>query len=76
MALAMRYNANSAHVASTSYHCNHTGVKPDKVGNFAVFKTDLDGIVDFDSRVRVSDPMFTYPSVHWDRITAKTWSNG
>jgi hypothetical protein len=51
----MSDNTNTTHVATTSNHGNHTSVELDKFGNFSSAKVDLDGVVDFDSRIGVSD---------------------
>jgi hypothetical protein len=48
-------NTNTTHVTTTSNHGNHTSVELDEVGNLSGSNVDLDGIVDLDGRVRVSD---------------------
>jgi hypothetical protein len=44
----------SAHVTSTSDHNNVPGVKFDKFGDFVLFKVEFYGVVDLDSRIRVT----------------------
>ena len=71
MTLPMRDHADSAHVTSTSDHCNHTSVKSNEVGDFAILETDLDCVIDFDSWVWVSDPDVINPSAYWAGIRPK-----
>lgn len=44
------------HIASTSDHGDDTGIELDELGDLASGKVDLDGVVDLDSGIRVTDP--------------------
>ena len=59
MALTMRNHTHPTHVTSTSDHGDDTSIEANEVNNFAILKTDLDGIIDLDSRVRVTNPGLT-----------------
>jgi hypothetical protein len=48
-------DTNTTHVATTSDHDDDTSVELDEVGDLAGGKVDLDGVVDLDSRVGVTD---------------------
>ena len=48
-------NTNTTHVATAGYHGNGTGVELDVVLDLASLKVDLDGVVDLDKRVGVTD---------------------
>ena len=54
--LAMRNHAHTAHIASTSYHSNHTGIESNELADLASRKVEFDGIVHLDSGIRVADP--------------------
>jgi hypothetical protein len=56
VALTMSDNTNTAHIATTSYHCDDTSVKANEVANLAGSKIDLDCVVDLDSGIWVTDP--------------------
>ena len=56
MTFAMSDHTYSAHVASTCYHGDDCRIEADKVGDLASGEIDFDSIVNFDSRVRVSNP--------------------
>ena len=55
MALTVHNDTCTSHVTSASNHDDVTGVEFHKVGNFAGFQVELDGVVDFDERIRVTD---------------------
>lgn len=55
MALTMSNNTNTTHVATTNDHGDHTSVELDEVGDFSGAEIDLDGVVDLDCGIRVSD---------------------
>lgn len=55
MFLAVGDDTGTTHVASTSNHHDVSGVKVNEVNNFTQFKVKLDGVVDFDGRVRIAD---------------------
>jgi hypothetical protein len=62
MSLTVSDDTNTTHVATTSDHSDHTGIEGDKVGNLASSDINLDGVVDLDCWVWVSDT--TCPSVY------------
>lgn len=53
--LAVRNDTSTTHVTSTSDHHNVSGVEVNEVSNLALLKVKLDGVVDFDGRVRIAD---------------------
>lgn len=53
--LTVRDDTGTTHVASTSDHHNVSGVEVNEVNDFALLKVKLDGVVDFDGRVRIAD---------------------
>jgi len=55
MALTVRNDAYTAHVASTSDHDDVTGVKLDNAGDLALVDVELDRVVDLDGWVGVAD---------------------
>ena len=64
VALTMSDDTDTAHVATTSHHCNDTSVETDEVGDLAGGEVDLDCIVDLDNGIWVTDPK--PPSVYGD----------
>ena len=57
VAFAVRDHADTTHVATTSHHRNDTSVESNVVGDLAGPQVDLDGVVDFDGGVGVSNPI-------------------
>lgn len=55
VALTVSDNTNTTHVTTTSGHDDNTGVELDKVNDLASGEIDLDGVVDLDGRVGVTD---------------------
>jgi hypothetical protein len=55
VALTVSDDTNTTHVTSTSDHDDHTSVELDEVGDLAGGEVDLDGVVDLDGWVRVTD---------------------
>jgi len=55
VALTVGDDTNTTHVTTTSGHGDGAGVELDEVGDLASGKVDLDGVVDLDERVRVTD---------------------
>jgi hypothetical protein len=53
--LAVHDNTSTAHVTTTSDHDDVTGIELDKVGDFALLEVKLDGVVDLDERVGITD---------------------
>jgi hypothetical protein len=76
VSLTVSDDTNTTHVATTSDHGDHTGVEPDKVGNLASREVNLDGVVDLDGRVGVSDPICTNISISHSFFPTKSWPNG
>lgn len=56
VALTVSDDTNTTHVTTTGDHDKDTSIKLDEVGDLASGKVDLDGVVDLDSWVRVTDP--------------------
>jgi len=55
MALTMSNDTNTTHVTTTSDHGDDTSVELDEVGDLAGSQIDLDGIIDLDLGIWVSD---------------------
>ncbi len=55
MALTVSDDTNTTHVTTTSDHSNHTSVELDVLHDLAGRELDLDGVVDLDGRIRVTD---------------------
>lgn len=53
--LTVSDDTNTTHVTTTSNHSDHASVELDEVGDFAGGEIDLDGVVDLDGWVRVTD---------------------
>lgn len=60
VALTVGDDTNTTHVTTTSDHDNDTSVELDEVGDLASGKVDLDGVVDLDGGVGVTDPTHRY----------------
>lgn len=72
VALTVSDDTNTTHVTTTSDHDDHTSVELDEVGDLASGKVDLDGVVDLDSWVRVTDSTRSLASI---MDIARPWSN-
>ena len=48
-------DTSTAHVTATGDHDDVAGIELDVVDNFVLLKVELDGVVDLDQRVRVTD---------------------
>jgi uncharacterized protein YuzE len=48
-------DTNTTHVTTTGSHGNDTSIELDEVGDLAGVEIDLDGVVDLDGRVWVTD---------------------
>jgi len=55
VALTMCDDANTTHVTTTSDHGNGTSIELDVVENFSGVQVNLDGVIDLDERIGVSD---------------------
>jgi uncharacterized protein YuzE len=53
--LTVSDNTNTTHVTTTGSHGNDTSIELDEVGDLAGVEIDLDGVVDLDGRVWVTD---------------------
>lgn len=53
--LTVNDNTCTTHVTTARNHDNVASVKLDKIGDLALFKVELDSVVDLDERVRVTD---------------------
>lgn len=53
--LTVSDDTNATHVTTTSGHDDNTGVELDEVNDLASGDVDLDGVVDLDGRVGVTD---------------------
>ena len=66
MALTMGDHTYTTHITSTSDHSNDTSIEANEVRDFAILKTYLDGIIDLDSWVRVTNPGITKFRQHFE----------
>jgi hypothetical protein len=55
VALTVSDDTNTTHVTTTGGHDDNTGVELDEVNDLASGEIDLDGVVDLDGRVGVTD---------------------
>lgn len=55
VALTVSDNTNTTHIATTSDHNNTTGIERNELGDLAGLEINLDGVVDLDGGVRVTD---------------------
>ena len=55
VALTVGDDTDTTHVTTTGDHADHTGIEADKVGDLAGGNVNLDGVVDLDGRVGVTD---------------------
>ena len=53
--LTVSNDTNTTHVATTSSHGDDTGIELDELGDLAGCKVNLDGVVDLDGWIGVSD---------------------
>ncbi len=58
MAFTMGNHTDTTHIAPTSSHSDSPRIKGDELGDFPRRKLNLDRIVDSDSGIRVSNPIF------------------
>lgn len=58
VALTVSDDTNTTHVTTTSDHGNSASVELDDVGDLASGKVDLNGVVDLDGGIGVTDPRF------------------
>lgn len=55
VALTVSDDTNTTHVTTTSTHDNNASVEADEVNDLASGKVDLDGVINLDGGVRVTD---------------------
>jgi len=72
--LAMSDDTNTTHVTTTSDHSNDTSVELDVVLDLAGSELDLDGVVDLDGWVRVTDSSSIVRDQEWDSALAQLHS--
>ena len=53
--LTVHNNTSTTHVTATSDHDDVAGIELDVVDNFVLLKVELDGVVDLDQRIGVTD---------------------
>jgi hypothetical protein len=68
MFFGMHDHTGSTHVTTTGNHANVSNLELDVVDNFVLVKVKLDGVVDFDSWVRVSDGSTVVGDDVWDTL--------
>lgn len=72
--LAVSDDANTTHVTTTSDHSNDTSVELDVVLDLACSELNLDGVVDLDGWVRVTDCSSIVRDQEWDSALAQLHS--
>jgi len=72
--LSVSDDTNTTHVTTTSDHSNDTGIELDVVLDLASSEVDLDGVVDLDSWVRVTDSSRIVRDQEWDCSFAQLYS--
>jgi len=72
--LSVSDNTNTAHVTTTGSHCNDTSVELDKVRDLASCEVNLDGVVNLDSWVWVTDGSSIVRDQEWDSAFAQLYS--
>ena len=55
MSFTVRNHTHSPHVTTTSDHSHNTSIESDEISDFACRSVDLDGVVDLDHWIRISD---------------------
>lgn len=55
VALTVSDDTNTTHVTTTSTHDNNTSIEADEVNDLASGKVNLDGVIDLDGGVGVTD---------------------
>lgn len=53
--LTVNDDTSTTHVTATSDHDDVAGIELDKVNDFALLKVELDGVIDLDQRIGVTD---------------------
>lgn len=55
VSLSVCNNTNTSHVTTTGHHANAARIEVNVLSDLSSLKVDLDGVIDLDSRIRVSD---------------------
>ena len=81
VALTVRDDTNTTHVASTSHHHNGTCVKLDHVANLASGQVDLDSVINLYDGIRITDAVFSRPQMLVSKLeqtgdTYSRWGRG
>jgi len=71
VALTVGDDANTTHVTTTGDHADHTSVETDEVDDLASGDVNLDGVVDLDGRIRITDGSRIVRNQEWDPALAK-----
>jgi len=72
--LTVSDDTNTSHVTTTSDHGNDTGIKLDVVGDLASCEVNLDGVVNLDGWVWVTDSSSIVRDQEWDAALAQLHS--
>ena len=59
--LTVSDHTDTAHVTTTSGHDDNAGVEADKVDNLSGGNVDLNGVIDFDGRIRITNAKLENP---------------
>ena len=70
--LTVYNDTSTTHVATTSDHNNVTGIELDEVGDLARFKVELNGVVDLDRGIRVTDSATIVRNNEWYTLSPNT----
>lgn len=65
--LTVSDDTNTAHVATTSDHSNHSSIELDEVGDLARGEVDLHGVVNLDGWIGVTNTTQAKPRQHFRR---------
>jgi hypothetical protein len=71
MTFTVNNHTNTTHVTTTSYQSDVTSLKLDKVNNLAILKIKLDGIVDLDEWVWITNCTTIVCDSKWDTLGTK-----
>jgi hypothetical protein len=72
--LSVSDNTNTTHVTSTSNHGNGTSIELDEIGDLAGLEVNLDGVVNLDCWVWVTDSSSIVRDQEWDSALAQLYS--
>jgi len=66
--LAVDDDTRPAHIAAAGDYNNVTGIEPDEIGDLVLLDIELDGVVDPDGRVGVTDSSTIMGNDVWDAL--------